>query len=41
MKLGMTVAQLRDTMGNEEYVRWGIYFAREAQSRQLEARAAR
>ncbi len=37
-QLGMTVAALRRDMGNDEFVRWAVYFARKAQRRQLEAR---
>ncbi len=33
-KLGMTVAQLRE-MGNDEFVAWGIYYARIAQREEL------
>jgi hypothetical protein len=31
----MTVATLRQTMSNDEFVRWGMYFARIAQRREL------
>jgi hypothetical protein len=34
-KLGMTVARMRTEMSNAEYMAWGMYYAREAQRRQL------
>lgn len=34
-KLGMTVARMRQEMGNDEFVHWGIYYARKAQMAQL------
>lgn len=37
-KLSMTVGQLRQQMGNAEYVRWGVYYARKAQRQELEAK---
>ena len=37
-KLGMTVARLRDEMGSDEFVRWGIYYARIAQREELAAK---
>lgn len=36
-KLSMTVAQLRARLSNEEFVQWGVYFARKAQRAELEA----
>lgn len=36
VKLGKTVGELR-RMPNAEFVRWEIYFARDAQERQLHA----
>jgi hypothetical protein len=35
-KLSMTVGQLRESMGNDEYVRWGVYYAKLAQQAELE-----
>jgi len=32
----MTVATLRATMSNDEFVRWSIYYARIAQREELE-----
>jgi hypothetical protein len=37
VKLAMTVRDLRTRMGNEEFVRWNMYYARVAQQQQLEA----
>jgi hypothetical protein len=34
-KLGRTVTELRDTVSNEEFVRWWIYYARKAQRTEL------
>lgn len=34
-ELGMTVAQLRATMPNDEYVMWGMYFAKKQQDEEL------
>ncbi len=34
-KLGMTRARLLDEMGALEFVHWSMYYAREAQRRQL------
>lgn len=31
----MTVADLRERMPQDEFMRWGIYYGREAQRRQL------
>jgi len=31
----MTVARLRAEMSNDEFVRWGIYYARKAQNMEL------
>lgn len=36
VKLGMTVRSLRG-MSNAEFIRWQMYFARDAQERQLHA----
>lgn len=32
----MTVGQLREQMSNDEFVQWGIYYARKAQQEELE-----
>lgn len=40
-QLAMTVARLEAEMSNAEYVRWGVYFGRKAQRRELEAKQAR
>jgi len=32
----MTVAHLRTDLSNDEYMRWGVYFARKAQREELE-----
>lgn len=34
-KLGMTVEHMSEIMTNVEYVKWNVYFGREAQRRQL------
>ena len=34
----MTVAQLRQEMGHDEFVRWGVYHGRKAQEQQLAAK---
>lgn len=34
-QLGMTVARLRAEMGNDEYVRWLVYFGRRGQRDQI------
>lgn len=39
-KLSMTVAQLREQISNDEFVRWGTFYARKAQREELEARKA-
>lgn len=31
----MTVDRMRAEMGNDEYVRWGMYYARKAQRQEL------
>ena len=36
-KLSMTVGELRTRMGNDEFVRWEVYYARKAQRAELEA----
>lgn len=37
----MTVARLRAEMSNDEYVRWGIFYARKAQREELETLKAK
>lgn len=32
----MTVEEMRQRMGHDEFVRWGIYYARRAQRDELE-----
>ena len=36
-KLSRTVTELRASLSNAEFVRWGIYYARKAQRAELEA----
>lgn len=40
-KLGMTVARLRREMSAEEFMRWGVYYGRKAQRREMEVLRAR
>jgi hypothetical protein len=40
VELSMTVAELRDRMGAEEFMRWGVYYARKAQREELAAKRA-
>lgn len=40
-KLGRTVAELEAAVGNDEFVRWSIYYARKAQRQELAAKMAR
>lgn len=40
VKLGMTVRQLRE-MGQDEFLRWQVYYAREAQRLELEQALAK
>lgn len=35
-RLGMTVGRLRMVMSNDEFIRWGVYYARIAQREELE-----
>ena len=35
-KLGMTVGRLRSEMSADEFLRWGVYYARLAQREELE-----
>lgn len=37
-KLGRTVAELRESLSNAEWVQWGVYYARKAQRQELEAK---
>lgn len=37
----MTVADLRERLSNDEYMRWTIYYARKAQRQELAAARAR
>jgi hypothetical protein len=34
-KLGRTVAELRQTLGNGEFIAWYVYYGRKAQQQQL------
>jgi hypothetical protein len=34
-KLGMTVSRLREELAADEYMRWGVYFARKAHREEL------
>lgn len=34
-KLGRTVAELREQISNDEFVRWGVYYARKNQQAEL------
>lgn len=34
-QLGMTVEALRGALSQEEFVRWQVYYARQAQRRQI------
>lgn len=38
-KLGMTVGEMRRRMSSLEFVRWGIYYARQAQREELATKA--
>lgn len=35
-QLKLTVGQLREQMSNDEFVRWGVYYARIGQREELE-----
>jgi hypothetical protein len=37
---GMTVEEMRERMSTEEFLRWSIYYAREAQRAELKRRQA-
>jgi hypothetical protein len=39
-RLGKTVAAMRAEMGNDEYVRWAIYYGRKAQRQELAMKMA-
>lgn len=39
VKLGMTVADLRERMSADEWLNWSIYYQREAQRNQLSGAA--
>lgn len=34
-KLGMTLGRMRDQMSSEEFLLWGVFYARDAQRREL------
>lgn len=40
-KLGMTVGRLREEMSADEYMRWGVYYGRQAQRKELELQKAK
>jgi hypothetical protein len=40
-KLGRTVAEMRATVSNAEYVGWQVYFGRKAQRQEMAAKDAR
>jgi hypothetical protein len=40
-KLGMTVAQLRVDMGNDEFAHWAMYYGRKAQRNELAQKGAK
>lgn len=40
MKLGRTVAELRASLSNAEWVRWCTYYARKGQAAELRAKSA-
>lgn len=37
----MTVAEMRERMGNDEFVQWGVFYARKAQRQELELKKAK
>lgn len=41
LKMNRTVAELRDSMSNEEFVRWQVYFGRRSQAHSLAAGSER
>lgn len=40
-KLGRTVAELRATVGQDEYVGWTVYYGRKAQRQELAQKMAK
>jgi hypothetical protein len=40
-KLSRTVAELRESVSNEEFVEWSVYYGRKAQRQELAAKMAR
>lgn len=38
---GMTVAELRERMGNDEFVQWSVYYGRRAQRDEIARAKAR
>src|SRR5689334_12190051 len=41
VKLGRTVAELRDQMSADEFMRWAVYYARLAQKREMASKTGR
>lgn len=41
LKLGRTIYELRTQMSHAEFVRWSVYFQKEAQERELEIELAK
>jgi hypothetical protein len=39
-KLSMTVAEMRRRVSSQEYLEWAVYFARDAQRKELAAKKA-
>jgi hypothetical protein len=40
-KLGRTVAELRESLSNMEFVQWSVYYARKAQREELASKRGR
>jgi hypothetical protein len=40
-KLGRTVAEMRDTVSNAEFIGWSVYFGRKGQRQEMAAKTAR
>ncbi|MDN5751376.1 MAG: hypothetical protein L0H64_23230 [Pseudonocardia sp.] len=40
-RLRMTVGEMQDRMGNDEFVAWGVYHGRRAQRQELAEKSAR
>lgn len=40
LKLTMTVSELRARMSHGEFIRWGMYYARISQAKQMQAQRA-